>query len=219
MSGKKIVALTGNIGAGKSLIAERFASFYHFDFYGEKVNKTVLDNFYKCMDQAGVGYVTQLYFITSRFGQRLEMQLNPNSCVQDRIMDEDVYTFSKNLYNTNRLTKDEFEKIKSMKDSLTANLQPIDLVVYLKADVETLKQRILKRIRLNPKRENERGLTLPENDYLAQLNELYDDWFKNYGGRKLKIETDNLKLANDLGKAPMDFGNLEETIKYIHKYV
>jgi deoxyadenosine/deoxycytidine kinase len=55
---------------------------------------------------------------------------------------------------------------------LTLYLPPPDLVVYLRANTETL----IKRITLRG-REYERDISP---DYLARLNDLYDEWIENF---------------------------------------
>jgi deoxyadenosine/deoxycytidine kinase len=55
---------------------------------------------------------------------------------------------------------------------LTEFLPPPDLVVFLRASVDTLLQRIAQR-----GRDYERGIGA---DYLSQLNQLYEDWAEQF---------------------------------------
>jgi deoxyadenosine/deoxycytidine kinase len=55
---------------------------------------------------------------------------------------------------------------------LTEFLQPPDLVIYLRASVDTLSKRIRSR-----GRDYERQIT---SAYLAQLNDLYEEWISNF---------------------------------------
>ena len=55
---------------------------------------------------------------------------------------------------------------------LTLYLPPPDLVVYLRASVQTLTSRIHQR-----GRDYERDISA---DYLARLNHLYDEWIDNF---------------------------------------
>ena len=72
---------------------------------------------------------------------------------------------------------------------MTGFLRPPDLVVLLRAPVATLRERIARR-----GRDFERAI--PE-DYLARLNDLYDDWAGRWSASPI--------LALD--SAPLDFAH------------
>jgi deoxyadenosine/deoxycytidine kinase len=57
-------------------------------------------------------------------------------------------------------------------EAVISFMPPPDLIVYLRADVETLQERIAQR-----GRDFEQRITP---DYLQQLNDLYDSWITNF---------------------------------------
>ena len=76
-----------------------------------------------------------------------------------------------------------------------------DLMIYLRKSVPTLIAQIQKR-----GRDYEQGMQL---DYLKDLNERYEDFiFKQYEGRVLVIESDNM----DFEKNPEDFRTIVNKI-------
>jgi deoxyadenosine/deoxycytidine kinase len=79
---------------------------------------------------------------------------------------------------------------------MTSFVKPPDLLIYLRAGMPTLVERIQKR-----GREFENNIKL---DYLKRLGESYEEWIHGYNkGKLLIINADNLDFvarSEDLGK-------------------
>ena len=72
---------------------------------------------------------------------------------------------------------------------MTDYLKSPDLMIYLRASIDTLVQQISRR-----GRSFEQGI---QREYLEQLNKHYEDWITNYRrGPLLIIESDNLDFVN-----------------------
>ena len=84
----------------------------------------------------------------------------------------DAEVFACNLYNQNLIHDRDYSTYRDLYDVLTQFLPPPDLVIYLRASVPTLVDRIAHR-----GRDYERQIT---SAYLAQLNELYETWITNF---------------------------------------
>jgi len=73
---------------------------------------------------------------------------------------------------------------------MTGFLKPPDLIIYLRANVDTL----IKQIKL-------RGRSFEQNiprEYLERLNKHYEDWIARYDlGRLLILETDEIDFVNN----------------------
>ncbi|XP_055345239.1 deoxynucleoside kinase-like [Paramacrobiotus metropolitanus] len=78
------------------------------------------------------------------------------------------YVFTESLRSSELLENVEYEKLDELFQNYSAKHLPVTMIIYLKASVETLQQRILCR-----GREEESCITKA---YLTKLNELYDTW-------------------------------------------
>jgi deoxyadenosine/deoxycytidine kinase len=90
------------------------------------------------------------------------------SAVQDRSVYEDAEIFARNLHRQGRMSDRDYRTYRELYDAMNLFLPPPDLIVYLRASVSTLLQRIAAR-----GRPYERAI---EPAYLEQLNELYEEW-------------------------------------------
>ena len=75
-----------------------------------------------------------------------------------------------------------------------------DLLIYLKSSVPTLVSQIQKR-----GRDYEKSISI---EYLSNLNDRYEQWIKDYKGRLLVIEADDL----DFEHRPEDFAMVTDKI-------
>jgi deoxyadenosine/deoxycytidine kinase len=85
---------------------------------------------------------------------------------------------------------------------MTANIQPPDLLIYLKASIPTLVDHIQKR-----GREYEGSISI---DYLKKLNERYENWISQYQlGRILIVSTDDVDFVHN----PEDLGTIIQSVR------
>jgi deoxyadenosine/deoxycytidine kinase len=137
----------------------------------------------------------QIYFLTSRFRQILDIRNSGDNVVQDRTIYEDSYIFASNLYDMGLMSDRDYENYSSLFDLMSSYMQAPDLLIYLRASIPTLVRQIAKR-----NREYEQSIRL---DYLKSLNDKYENWIANYDkGKVLIIDSDNLEFENpeDLSK-------------------
>lgn len=157
--------------------------------YFESVqNNPYLKDFYK--DMKRWSFQLQVYFLSHRFQVHKNIIASKKSVIQDRSIYEDVEIFARNLYLMGRMEKRDYENYRNLFYEMTDYLKAPDLVVYLKAEVETL----LKQIRLRG-REFEKSI---EPAYLSRLNRSYNKWVKSYNaGKVIIIETDELDFVHN----------------------
>lgn len=168
---KKFVAVAGNIGVGKSTLVEKLCDKMGWKPYYEPVAENpYLMDFYN--DMQTWAFHSQVYFLTHRLRSHHELLNYPDSVVQDRSVYEDAEIFAKNLYRQGHISERDFATYRGLFDLLITMLDPPDLVVYLRASVETLQNRIDQR-----GRDIESTIT-PE--YLGQLNLLYEEWIAGF---------------------------------------
>lgn len=185
---KYFVSIAGNIGSGKSsltkLISERFG---WIPYYESVQDNPYLTDFYG--DMYRWSFNLQIYFLSHRFRTHREILNRPESVVQDRSIYEDVEIFAKNLYELGRLNERDYMNYHNLFGEMVSYLKPPDLLVYLKANNNTLLKQIKKR-----GRDFEQNI---EPMYISKLNETYTDWIKNYkSGESMVIETDNLDFVS-----------------------
>jgi deoxyadenosine/deoxycytidine kinase len=194
------IAVAGNIGSGKTTLTGMLAKHYGWEALYESVeDNPYLASFYQDMQRWS--FNIQIYFLNSRFRQVLDIRQRKKDVIQDRTIYEDAYIFAPNLHRMELMASRDFENYASLFELMKKFLQPPDLLIYLKADVETLIAQILKRGRAY-----EGDISL---SYLENLNKLYNNWIENYNeGKLLVVDVNKLKFA----ERPEDFGVIIEKI-------
>jgi deoxyadenosine/deoxycytidine kinase len=168
---KKFVIVAGNIGVGKSTLVNLLSQRLGWQpFYEPVADNPYLADFYS--DMPRWSFQSQIFFLGNRLRIHNELLAHPASVVQDRSVYEDAEIFARNLYNQGFLSERDFNTYRHLYDVLVELLPPPDLVVYLRASVTTLQQRIARRARDYESR------IRPV--YLAQLNALYEQWTEKF---------------------------------------
>jgi deoxyadenosine/deoxycytidine kinase len=168
---KKFVAVAGNIGVGKSTLVSLLCQRLEWQpFYEPVAENPYLADFYR--DMRTWAFHSQIFFLTNRLRSHRQLIEHPNSAIQDRSVYEDAEVFAHNLYRQGLISERDYSTYRELYQVLTEFLPPPDLVVYLRASVPTLLERISQRGRAY-----ERQITAV---YLDQLNQLYEDWIARF---------------------------------------
>ena len=168
---KKFVAVAGNIGVGKSTLVGMLCERLDWQPFYEPVSENpYLADFYA--DMSAWAFHSQVFFLTRRLRIHYELSQYPGSVVQDRSLYEDAEIFAQNLYLQNLMQERDYLSYRELYETAIQLLPPPDLMIYVRASVPTLINRISKR-----GRDYERTIT-PE--YLQSLNDLYETWISNF---------------------------------------
>jgi deoxyadenosine/deoxycytidine kinase len=168
---KRFVAVAGNIGVGKSSLVLLLARHLGWDPFFEPVGENpYLADFYR--DMRSWSFHSQIFFLSKRLRAHRQLLDHPTSAIQDRTVYEDAEIFAYNLSLQGDMSERDHQTYRELYEALTQFLPPPDLVIYLRASLPTLLQRIALR-----GRDYEQQIR-PE--YLAQLNHLYDNWIGNF---------------------------------------
>lgn len=185
---KRLIIVAGNIGAGKTSLTDRLGARLGWRTAFESVaDNPYLPDFYANM--RAWAFHLQIFFLGHRAEQYLELARAPQSAILDRTIYEDAHIFARALHHMNNLNERDYHSYRRVFDLIVAHLPPPDLLIYLKAPVPVLVERIQRR-----GRSIESGIT-PE--YLSLLESFYDEWLQGFDiCPVLTIRTDDLDFVN-----------------------
>ena len=181
------IAIAGNIGAGKTSLAELLAKHYKWEAHFEDViDNPYLDDFYNHMERWS--FNLQIYFLKSRFQQLLKIKESKKPIIQDRTIYEDAHIFAPNLKAMGLMNQRDFKNYQELFELLESLIKGPDLLVYLRSSIPNLVNKIHKR-----GRDYENSISI---DYLSRLNERYEAWISTYDkGEILVIDVDDLDFV------------------------
>ena len=201
---KKFVAVAGNIGVGKSTLVGMLCKQLGWEpFYEPVADNPYLADFYKNMD--AWSFHSQIFFLTRRLRSHNELSMHPTSVIQDRSVYEDAEIFAQNLFLQGHIQPRDYSTYRELYETAVQFLPPPDLVIYLRASVPTLMNRIS-----NRGRDYERTIT-PE--YLQSLNDLYETWIENFVlCPVLTVPADDLDYVAHSGHLKLIVAKVEEKL-------
>lgn len=198
---KRLVVVAGNIGAGKTSLAERIGARLGWRTDYESVaDNPYLPDFYA--DMRAWSFHLQIYFLGHRADQYLAAANDPRSAILDRSIYEDAYIFARALHHMGNLAERDYLAYRKLFDLVVESLPTPNLLVYLKCPVNVLVERIRRRAR-----NIETGISA---DYLSLLDTFYDEWLNAFDlCPVLTIRTDDLDYVHQ----PMALEVVVERIK------
>jgi deoxyadenosine/deoxycytidine kinase len=160
----KYIVIEGNIGAGKTSLANMLAKQFNGSLVLEEfAENTFLPQFYK--DPERFAFPLEMSFMAERYGQ-LKRIFNSHEGNKPVVSD---FLFDKSLlFAKVNLKADEFRLFESFFNLVKDSIPKPDLLVYLQKEVGHLKKNIEKR-----GRDFEKAIG---NDYLKNINESYNDF-------------------------------------------
>lgn len=182
------IAISGNIGSGKTTLTAMLARHYGWTpRYEPVVENPYLEDFYR--DPRRWAFCLEVFFLKERFRDALETARCPGTVVQDRTIYEGVHVFTRNNHDRGTLSDLDFETYMELYRQMTTRLRQPDLMVYLRSPLDHLVANIQRR-----GRDYEQGMRL---DYLESLNRLYDDFiYEAYRGRVVTIDVAELDFQH-----------------------
>jgi len=185
----KHIALSGNIGSGKTTLAKELSKHFGWEVMLESVDDNpYLEDFYYNMKKWA--YKLQIYFLFNRYDQVKNIQLSKIPVVQDRTIYEDADIFAKQLHSSGDISHSNYQKYLREYERVVENTPPPDLLIYLRSEVPNLVRRINIR-----NRDYESKISI---QYLNDLNLLYEQWIDRYDlGKLLIIDSDKYDYVKD----------------------
>ncbi len=201
---EKFVAVAGNIGVGKTTLVKKLCDNLDWTpFFEPEKENPYLPDFYK--DMQTWAFHSQIFFLTRRLRAHKDLCAHPGSVIQDRSVYEDAEIFAHNLYRQKQIGERDYQTYQELYQALVEFLPPPDLVLYIKASVPTLQQRIKQR-----GRDYENQI---DPNYLTQLNQLYDQWIDNFSlCPVLTIPGDDLDFVANNGHLNLIIEKVQEKL-------
>jgi deoxyadenosine/deoxycytidine kinase len=185
---KYFIAVAGNIGSGKSSLTKLLSAHFGWTPYFESVeDNPYLSDFYA--DMKRWSFNLQVYFLSNRFRSHKLITEGPQSVILDRAIYEDAEIFARNLFEIGNMEERDYRNYVALYQVMTGYLRAPDLLIYLRANVDTLQRQISLR-----GRDFEQSI---RREYLEQLNRHYEAWIRRYNlGKVLVVESDALDFVN-----------------------
>lgn len=157
------IAVEGAIGAGKTTLSTMLSERFDFTLLKEIVeDNPFLGKFYSNIEEWA--FQLEMFFLCNRYKQLGDTLLN--QVAKDRPVVADYHIYKNMIFAERTLTGIQLDKYRQIYHLLTDDLPKPNLIVYIKADLDTLLRRIQKR-----------GRDFEQNfdaGYLAQLVEDYE---------------------------------------------
>lgn len=194
------IGVAGNIGSGKTTLTGMLSRHYGWTpRYEEVTYNPFLEDYYK--DIPRWSFNLEIYFLTQRLKDIIEISKCEGTVIQDRTIFEGVYIFVANNYALGNLSKRDYDAYMDLFNVVMQSLKKPDLLIYLKCSVPHLVSQIQKRGRAY-----EQSISL---EYLTGLNDRYGQFInEQYDGEVLTIDADSLDFEHN----PEDFSSITDRI-------
>jgi deoxyadenosine/deoxycytidine kinase len=193
------IGIAGNIGSGKTTLTTLLARHYGWTPKFESVTyNPYLADYYA--DIKRWSFALEMYFLQQRLHDVLEISKSKDVIIQDRTLMEGVNIFVANNYAQGNLTERDYNTYMDTYNVMMSVVSLPDLLIYLKSSIPHLVAQIQKR-----GRDYEQTISI---EYLAGLNERYEQWIAGYTGKIIEIDADNLDFLN----RPEDFALITDRI-------
>jgi deoxyadenosine/deoxycytidine kinase len=182
----RYLAIEGPVGVGKTTLAERLAVRLDARAVCDERENPFLVDFYA--GRNGAAFQAQLFFTLARHRQLSTLrqrELFNQTTVCDYLFERDrIYAFV-------NLDDNELFIYQRLFELLVRELPPPDVVIYLQTPTEALRRRLRDR-----ERRASEQLLVPDDQYLAELNEAYNHFFFHYTSTPLLVvETSQVDLT------------------------
>lgn len=186
----RFIAIAGNIGAGKStMVGFLSRKFGLHPLYEPVDDNPYIADFYD--DMKRWAFNSQIFYLSRKFALHLEAQKSNQRVILDRTIYEDAEIFVENLWRRHGISRRDYDTYMELYRTIRTELQPPDLVIYLRCSVRGVRRRIK-----NRGREAEMAIPL---SYIQKLHAQYEAWFDSYElGPKAVIETEKLDYLRDI---------------------
>jgi deoxyguanosine kinase len=196
----RTIAVEGPIRVGKSTLTRFLADRMHARRVLDCEDNPFLADFYR--EKPGSAFRAQMYFLSERY-QRLR-DASVTDSVSPLISD---FLFEKDkIFACLTLDNEELKLYERYFDRLAAELKPPELVIYLQATPEVLRERIAKK--------KAPGESRIANEYIEEVARAYEHFFFRYAASDLLVvNTSEIDFANRNEDLQQLLRRLDEPVK------
>jgi deoxyguanosine kinase len=196
----RTIAIEGPIRVGKSTLARILADRLHARRVFDPDDNPFLADFYK--EKPGAAFRAQMYFLIERHRRLSEVQQGDSSAplVSDFLFEKDKIFAYLNLEN------EELKLYERYFEMFATGMKPPDLVIYLQATPEVLRERIAKK-KLPTEKQISRA-------YLEEVVKAYEHFFFRYSSSDLLvINTSEIDFVDRSADLQQLLRRLKEPVK------
>jgi deoxyguanosine kinase len=194
----RFIAVEGPIRVGKSSLAQVLAETLHARRIVEPENNPFLDRFYQA--ESGMAFAAQMWFLMERHEQMRQVKNSTEPIVSDYIFEKDKLFAYVNLSDAELALYNRYYQM------FREQVPTPDLVIYLQATPEVLKQRL--------KRKGVAGERAISDAYIEQLAAAYEHFFFHYSASDLLVvNTSDIDFVNNNKDLQLLLKRLSEPIK------
>ncbi len=182
----KYIAIEGNIGAGKTTLANLLSKNFDAILIEEQFSENpFLPLFYKNQSQYALSL--ELSFLYERYAQMKEYLQNNTS--QNKLVISDYSFIKTKLFAAANLNTNEFDLFVKFYNIIYNQIPKPDILIYLDAPILKLQENIAKR-----GRSYEKDISA---EYLSKIQNSYNSFLKTSNIKTIVIETKNLDFTED----------------------
>ncbi len=180
------VTIEGNIGAGKTTLANLLSKHYNARLILEEfADNPFLPKFYE--NQQQYAFPLELFFMAERYKQLKDLLQTKDMFQQITISD---YLFTKCLlFAKVNLPNEEFRLYQKLFDIINPQIAQPEILIYLHSPVNKLQENIK-----NRNRPYEQSIA---NDYLFSLQETYTNYIKQHNIKTLFVDSSNADFVGN----------------------
>jgi deoxyguanosine kinase len=194
----RFIAVEGPLRVGKSTLAQILAETLRARRVAEPEDNPFLDRFYQA--QTGMGFATQLWFLMERYEQLRQLKDFDVPVVSDYLFEKDKLFAYVNLSDAELTLYNRYYQM------FREQVPTPDLVIYLQASPEVLKQRL--------KRKGVAGERAISDAYIEQVVHAYEHFFFHYTASDLLVvNTSDIDFVHNNQDLQMLLKRLSEPIK------
>ncbi|HVW78089.1 MAG TPA: deoxynucleoside kinase [Alloacidobacterium sp.] len=194
----RFIAVEGPLRVGKSSLARILAEKLHARHVIEPEDNPFLHRFYQA--ESGTAFSAQMWFLMERYEQFSRLKNVDGPIVSDYIFEKDKLFAYVNLSDAELALYNRYYQM------FREQVPSPDLVIYLQATPEVLKQRL--------KRKGAAGERDISDAYIEQIAAAYEHFFFHYSASELLIvNTSDIDFVNQNKDLQLLLKRLEEPIK------
>lgn len=173
----RLISVVGNSGVGKTSFVDKLSQGTNFTLGLEQHEERPFQELFM-LHKKQYAFVNQIDYMVFRAQQEIAIREGDTPGIQDGGLDQDFFVFTKLFFHNGYLSEDEFGICKSTYQVLRTNLQPPDLIIWMRAPVEVVAERYNRRAR---------RLDITQTEDMEVVERLFENWLSKYPAEALYV--------------------------------